>query len=156
MQADSLPSEPPGKPRTTIRTSKPSAGRIPWEKHNADRHVCTPRLMAALFTTVRTWEQPACPTSDEWIKTIWHIYNESIFHNIESESRSVISDSLQHHGLYSPWNSPGQNTGVSSLSLLQGIFPAQGSNPCLPHCRWMLYHMSHEGSPSHQEALKSN
>ena len=34
-----------------------------------------------------------------------------------------MSDSLQPHGLYSPWNSPGQNTGVSSCSLLQGIFP---------------------------------
>ena len=41
-------------------------------------------------------------------------------------------------GLYSPWNSPGQNTGVGSLSLLQGIFPTQGSNPGLPHCRWIL------------------
>ena len=36
--------------------------------------------------------------------------------------------------LYSPWNSPGQNTGVGSPSLLQGIFPTQGSNPGLPHC----------------------
>ena len=35
----------------------------------------------------------------------------------------------------SSWNSPGQNTGVGSLSLLQGIFPTQGSNPGLPHCR---------------------
>ena len=47
----------------------------------------------------------------------------------ESESRSVVSDSLQHHGLYSPWNSPGQNTGEGSPSLLQGIFPTQRSNP---------------------------
>ena len=38
-----------------------------------------------------------------------------------------------------PWNSPGQNAGVGSLSLLQRIFPAQGSNPGLSHCRWMLY-----------------
>ena len=37
-----------------------------------------------------------------------------------------MSDSLWRHGLYSPWNSPGQNTGVGSLSLLQGIFPSQG------------------------------
>ena len=43
--------------------------------------------------------------------------------NNESESRSVVSDSFPPHGLYSPWNSPGQNTGVGSLSLLQGIFP---------------------------------
>ena len=64
-----------------------------------------------------------------------------------SESRSIMSDSLEPHGLYSPWNSPGRNTGVSSLSLLQGIFPTQGSNPGLPHCKWILYQLSHKGSP---------
>ena len=64
-----------------------------------------------------------------------------------SKSRSVVSDSLRPHGLYSPWNSPGQNTGVGSLSLLQGIFPTQGSNPGLPHCRQILYQLSHKGSP---------
>ena len=47
----------------------------------------------------------------------------------------------------SPWNSPGQNTGVGSLSLLQGIFPSQGSNPGLPHCRQILYQVSHKRSP---------
>ena len=67
--------------------------------------------------------------------------------SLPSESHSVVSDSLQPHGLYSPWNSPGQNTGVDSLSLLQGIFPTQGSNPGLPHCRWILYHLNHQGSP---------
>ena len=54
----------------------------------------------------------------------------------ESESHSVVSDSLQPHGLHNPWNSLGQNTGVGSLSLLQGIFPTQGLNPhllCLLH-----------------------
>ena len=45
-------------------------------------------------------------------------------------------------------NSPGQNTGVSSLSLLQGSFPTQGYNPGLPHCRQILYHLSHQGSPN--------
>ena len=44
---------------------------------------------------------------------------------------------------YSPWNSPGQNTGVGSLSLLQGIFPTQGSNPGLLHCWQILYQLSH-------------
>ena len=43
---------------------------------------------------------------------------------------------------------PGQNTGVGSYSLLQGIFPTQGSNPGLPRCRQILYHLSHSGSPS--------
>ena len=63
------------------------------------------------------------------------------------ESCSVMSDSLWPHGLYSPWNSPGQNTGVGSRSLLQGIFPTQGSNPGLPHCRQILYQLSHKKSP---------
>ena len=55
---------------------------------------------------------------------------------------------LWPHRLYSPWNSLGQNTGMGSLSHLQGIFPTQGWNPGLPHCRWILYQLSHQGSPS--------
>ena len=60
----------------------------------------------------------------------------------ESENHSVVSDTLQPHGLYGPWNSPGQNTGVGSLALLQWIFPAQELNPGLP-----CYQLSHQGSP---------
>ena len=55
-------------------------------------------------------------------------------------------DSLQPHGLYSLCNSPLQNTRVGSLSLLQWIFPTQGSNPGLPHCRRILYQLSHKES----------
>ena len=62
-----------------------------------------------------------------------------------SESRSVMSDPLRPHGLYSPWNPPGQNTGVDSLCLLQGIFPTQGSNPRVLLCRRILYQLSHRG-----------
>ena len=58
-----------------------------------------------------------------------------------------MSNALQPHGLYNPWNYLGQNTGVGSLSLFQGIFPTQGLNPGLPHCRWILYQLSHKGSP---------
>ena len=65
----------------------------------------------------------------------------------ESESHSIMSASLQSHGLYSPWNSPGQNTRMGNLSLLQRIFPTQGSNPGLPQCRQILYQLSHKGSP---------
>ena len=53
-------------------------------------------------------------------------------------------------GLFAaPWtmNSPGQNTGLGSLSLLQGICPTQGSNPGLPHCRWILSQLSHKENP---------
>ena len=74
---------------------------------------------------------------EEWSEVKW------------SESFSVMSNSLQPHAtpLYSPWNSPGQNTGVGSISLLQGIFPIQGQNPDLPHCRQILYQLSHQRSP---------
>ena len=64
-----------------------------------------------------------------WCTHIW---------KYESETRSVMSDSLWPHGLYSPWNCPGQNTGVGSLSLLQGTFPTQGSNPGILHRRRIL------------------
>ena len=100
---------------------------------------------------------------------------------MESESLSVVSDSLWSHGLYSLWNSPGQNTGMGNLSLLQGIFSTQGSNPGLPywrqilyqlshkntgvgsrtqelnwsllHCRWILYQLSFQGSPPYMEGF---
>ena len=58
----------------------------------------------------------------------------------EVPSRLILSSS--------PWNSPSQNTVMGSLSLLQGIFPTQGSNPGLPHCRWIPYQLSHQGSPT--------
>ena len=58
-----------------------------------------------------------------------------------------MSNCLWPHGLCSPWNSPGQNTGVGSLSLLHRIFPTQGLNSGLPHCRQILYQLSHKGSP---------
>ena len=63
------------------------------------------------------------------------------------KSHSVVSDSWQLHGLYRQWNSPGQNTRVSSLSLLQEFFPTQGLNPGLPHCRWILYQLCYQGRP---------
>ena len=58
-----------------------------------------------------------------------------------------MSDSLWPHSLYSPWSSLGQNSGVGSLSLLHEIFPIHGLNPGHPHCRRILYQLSHKGSP---------
>ena len=60
------------------------------------------------------------------------------------ETHSVVSRSLQPHGLYSPCNSPGQNTGVGSLSRLQGLFLTQESNWGFLHCRWILYQLSYQ------------
>ena len=86
----------------------------------------------------------------------------------ESVSRSVVSDSLQPHGLQPakllcPWNSPGKTTEVGSHSLLHGILPTQEWNLGLLHCRPILHHLSHQGSPmtdidvgiSRQEHFKS-
>jgi len=70
---------------------------------------------------------------------LWHMWYESC---------SVVSNSLWLHGLYSPWNSLGQNTAVGSLSLLVR-FLVQGLNPGLRHCRLILYQLSNKGSPMH-------
>ena len=97
-------------------------------------------------------ETVLCCNRCNFIYLIWDKIQEvgwwkvSLLHYLKSESRSVVSNSLQPHGLYSPWNSLGLNTGVGSLSLLQGVFQTQGLNPGLPHCRQILYQLSHKGS----------
>ena len=68
-------------------------------------------------------------------------------------NHSVMSNSLWPHEVWParllcPWDSPGKNTREGSHSLLQGIFPSQGSNPGLLHCRQILYRLSHQGSPN--------
>ena len=67
-------------------------------------------------------------------------------------SCSVVSDSLRPHGLkptvlLCPWNSPGKLTGAGCAFLLHGIFPTQGSNPCLLSCRWLLVHWATREAP---------
>ena len=67
------------------------------------------------------------------MKTLIHVHElSSVDIHRESESHSVVSSSLRLHGLYSTWNSPGQNTGVGSLSLLQGGLPSPGIKPRFP------------------------
>ena len=61
----------------------------------------------------------------------------------------LFCDHMDCSGLLCPWNSPGKNTGAGSHSLLRGIFLTQGSNPGFLHCRQILYHLSHQGSPWH-------
>ena len=74
-------------------------------------------------------------------------------------SRSVVSESFRLHGqwptrLRRPWDFAGENTGAGCNFLLLGIFPTQGSNPGLLHCRQTLYHLSHQGTP--QKPLEKN
>ena len=109
------------------------------------------------------WGRKESDTNTEWLsnklgniisgfetsefETWFEMINIKLGAETESVSCSVISDSLQPHGLYSPWNSPGQDTRVGSLSLFQEIFPTQRLDPGLLHCRWILYQLSHKGSP---------
>ena len=85
-------------------------------------------------------------------KVVYCYFASLAYMQSQSESRSLLSDSLQPHGLYltrllCPWNFPGKNTGMGSHFPLWGIFPTQGSNPGLLHCRQILYCLSHQGSP---------
>ena len=71
-----------------------------------------------------------------------------------------MSNSMQPYGLQPtrllcPWDSPGKNTGVGCHALLQRIFPTQGLNPLLLHCRWLLYLLSHLGTPPRKYLLLS-
>ena len=73
------------------------------------------------------------------------------FRNYSACLVAIVTDSSWPHGLWPtrflcPWDSPGMNIGVGCHSLLQGIFPTQGLNPDLPHCRQILHHLSHQGS----------
>ena len=61
------------------------------------------------------------------------------------KKRHICMESVQLHILYNPWNSSGQNTGLGNCSLSQGIFPTQGSNPGLLHCKGILYQLSYQG-----------
>ena len=84
----------------------------------------------------------------------------SALQKVKVLSHSVMFDFLQPYGLYfnrllCPWNSPGKNTGVGSHSLLQGSFLTQRLNPSL-HCRQILYHLSHQGSPFQKAPSKSD
>ena len=88
---------------------------------------------------------------------LMHAYSFQAFTKHSSRRTMKWSEmkSLSHVRLFAtlwtvtllcPWDSPGKSTGVGCHFLLQEIFSTQGSNPGLPHCRQMLYHMSHQGS----------
>ena len=106
-----------------------------WCKPTA--YAASPGLLR--ISLAETWEARELLWTGSWCSLLW---------KSENQSHSVMSDSLQPQGLYSLWNSLGQNTGVGSLSLLQGMFPTQGSNPSLLHYRLVLQ-LNHKGSPCH-------
>ena len=117
---------------------------VPWGPHPLGdlpdpgmepQSLMSPALAGRFFTTTATGE--------DLTQSLAH-YKVSTW----SERRSIVSDSLRPHGLYSPWNSSGQNTGMGRHFLLQGIFLTQGSNPGLSHYRHISYQLSHQGSPT--------
>ena len=89
----------------------------------------------------------------QYLQDSWQVMAQNIICSPWKWKLLSVSKSLQPHGLYSPWNSPRQNTGVGSLSLLQVIFPTQRSNPGLPQCRQVLYQLSHKGNPRILECI---
>ena len=61
------------------------------EKTKIEKHTCIPLFIAALFTIVRTWKQPRCPLTDEWVKKLWYIYTMEYYSAIErNTSQSVL------------------------------------------------------------------
>ena len=115
LQADSLPAEPPGKPKNT------GVGSL------------------SLLQQISHIQE----SNQSLLHCRWILYQLSYQ---GSPGCSVVSDPIDYT-VYSPGNPPGQNSGVDSLSLLQGIFPTQGLKPGLPYCRWILYQLIHQGSP---------
>ena len=113
---------------------------------------------AAVHGVAKNWTQVRDLTdwlTEDILSLIWQWLKSDVFcladtsHEVkQSESHSVMSDSLWPCGLCIPWSSPGQNTGVGSLFLLQGTLLIQGLNQGLQHCRWILYELSHKGSPN--------
>ena len=118
----------------------------------------------ALFNSMKLWAMPCGASQDgSWWRVLTkcgplekgmaNIQYSCLENPTNSICRIVKWKSLScvrlfaTHGLYSPWNSLGQNTRVGGLSHLQGIFTTQVLNPGLPRCRQSLYQLSRKGSP---------
>ena len=146
---------PPPRPGTivTICMSCFTTGG-PGKKHGTNKPPPTGRVLESSKgdTTCPTTSQNPSLWHPSWLNNACTTRTDSesgwlVRDKMKGESHSIMSDSLWPHGLYSPWNSPGQTTGVGRHSLFQGIFPTQGSNLSLLHFRQILYQLSHQGSP---------
>ena len=114
---------------------------------------------AASLIPAKTWKQSECPSTDDWIAK--HSISTVEYYSVIKSSEGLIHATrasslkscptlrphrLQPTRLLCPWDSPGKSTGEGCHALLQGIFPTQGSNPGLLHCRWAPHHLSHQGT----------
>ena len=134
LQVDFLPAEPPGKPKDTgVGSLSLLQGIFPTQESNWGL-----LHWRWILYQLSCQGSPGVRWREAWSQMEVVEKNFNIWQLCESESHSVVSNSLGPHELYSPWNSPGQNTGMGNLSLLQGVFPTQGSNPGLLNSRQML------------------
>ena len=60
------------------------------EETKPERDTCIPSFTAALFTTARTWKQPRCPSTDEWIKKLWYIYTMEYYSAIKMNALESV------------------------------------------------------------------
>ena len=75
------------KIRVAIRPSSATPGYIPKENKNINlKHIYTPMFIAALFTIAKIRKQPKCPSTDEWIKKMWHIYTMEYYSAIKKKN----------------------------------------------------------------------
>ena len=84
-----------------LRTEPPYDPGIPLlgiysEKTIIQKEPCTTMFVAALFTTARIWNQPSCPSTDEWIKKMWHIYTMEYYSTIKRNEIEVDGPRVCH------------------------------------------------------------
>ena len=141
---NSIEVHPKGKNRTTKLSSNSNSGNLSrkW-KHKSLNDICTPMFIAAFLIIQMIWKQPKCISMDEWIKNMWCVLClVTQFCPTLCDQMGCSQPGSSVHG-----DSSGKNTGVGCYGLLEGIFSTWGSNPCLPRCRQILYHLSHQGTP---------
>ena len=79
-------------------------------------------FIAALFTIAKTWKQAKCPSADEWIKQLWHIYTMGYYLAVKKEEIFMLCNSMakpgEHHA---EWNKQSEKTKYYMISLMCGI-----------------------------------
>ena len=75
--------------RTTIWSSSPTIGHIPWGNQNWKRHLYPNVHCSTIYIIARTWKQPRCPSADEWIRKLWYIYTMEYYSAIKKSSNEV-------------------------------------------------------------------
>ena len=106
--------------------------KIAGRNINNFRYADDTKILNFKKNKIRYWLEAGGPITAPPVHLPLDLFVHNVSMKMKVKVRSVLSDSLRPHGLYSPWNSPGQNTGVGSCSLLQGIFPTAGIKPRSP------------------------